>query len=145
MILTINKQINRLFNGKLKEISRFSVIGVMNTLIDFTVFTVFKELLGAGCIVSQITGYSCGVANSFIFNKSWTFSSRRNNRTPSLEFTRFILVNLISLLITTLLINLLINSLNMNVYLSKVIVTFISQAINFFGYKFIVFNFRDKN
>ncbi len=57
------------FHGKFKQLSRFSVIGVANTLIDFMIFTMLHSLFGVNYIVGQAIGYSCGVANSFMFNK----------------------------------------------------------------------------
>ena len=38
--------IDYIFNGKLKLLSRFSIIGVLNTLIDFAAFTIFHSLFG---------------------------------------------------------------------------------------------------
>lgn len=140
MINIINRQISYIFNGRLKHISRFSVVGAINTLIDFMMFTVFNGFIGVNYSLSQVIGYSCGVANSFIFNKKWTFSDSSNKRKTHRELARFILVNLLSLGITLLSINILVKGLNINVYISKVIVTFIAQIVNFLCYKLLVFS-----
>lgn len=140
MKLTLNKPINYIFNGKLKHISRFSVVGVTNTMIDFIMFTVFKGFIGANYTLSQVIGYSCGVINSFIFNKKWTFSDNDNKRKMYKEVVRFIIVNLLSLAVTLVSMNILVKSLSVNVYISKVIVTFLAQIINFLAYKLLVFN-----
>lgn len=140
MKLTLNKPINYIFNGKLKHISRFSVVGVTNTMIDFIMFTVFNGFIGVNYTLSQVIGYSCGVINSFIFNKKWTFSDNENKRKMYKEVVRFIIVNLLSLAVTLVLMNILVKSLSVNVYISKVIVTFLAQIINFLAYKLLVFN-----
>lgn len=130
---------NSIINGKFKHISRFSIVGVLNTVIDFVMFTVFHALLGVSSSVSQVVGYSCGVANSFVFNKKWTFAANNSNRKTYMELLKFILVNLLSLTVTVVTINILTKDFRINVYISKVIVTFIAQAINFLCYKLLVF------
>ena len=132
--------INYTFNGKLSHITRFSLVGVANTLIDFLIFTLFHGLIGLGYIVSQILGYSFGVANSFVLNKKWTFSKTNSNKKTSRELYHFIIVNLISLIVTLISMDFLVKSFNINIYVSKVIVTFIAQIINFYSYKLWVFH-----
>ncbi|EPY2272465.1 GtrA family protein [Clostridium sporogenes] len=128
-----------IFYGKFKHISRFSIVGIANTTIDFLMFTIFNELVGAGYMISQIVGYSFGIINSFIFNKKWTFKERKINKKVLYELMQFIVVNLVSLIITVFVMNFLAKNLNINVYLAKVVVTIIAQATNFVAYKFIVF------
>ena len=84
------------------------MIGVVNTLIDFAVFTIFHSLFGVNYTASQALGYSFGVANSFMFNRKWTFEDRNANKKTFHEFLQFIVVNLISLIITMVAINLLV-------------------------------------
>ncbi|MDP4144456.1 MAG: GtrA family protein [Bacillota bacterium] len=131
---------NYVFNGKLKKISRFSVTGVLNTLIDFAVFTIAHSLLGIGYTVSQVAGYSFGVINSFVFNKKWTFQNQNADKIVIRELIQFIIINLISLTITILCMKLLVNNLGLNVYVSKIIVTLVAQVTNFIGYKLWVFS-----
>lgn len=135
----MNKINGYIFYGKFKDISRFSLVGVVNTLVDFCMFTVFNGVIGVGYEASQVIGYSFGVINSFIFNKKWTFQKRKVNKKILYEFIEFILVNLISLIVTVVIIKLLVKNFNMNVYLAKLIVTIIAQLINFLAYKFLVF------
>lgn len=137
LVVRVNSYI---FNGKLKHLSRFSMIGVINTLIDFAVFTIFNSLFGVSYILSQGLGYSLGVANSFLLNKKWTFEDRKANKKSFYEFLQFIVVNLISLIITMMAMNLLVENLNLNVYISKVLITILAQITNFLGYKLWVFS-----
>lgn len=139
----LEKPINYIFNGRLRHISRFSVIGVINTLVDFTVFTVFNGFIGVNYTFSQVIGYSCGVINSFIFNKKWTFSDANNNKGIYKELVKFIIVNSVSLMVTLVSMKILVKDLKVNVYISKIIVTFIAQAINFLSYKLLVFNIKE--
>jgi len=131
---------NVILNGKLKHLTRFSLVGVANTLIDFLIFTIFNGFIGLNYIGSQIIGYSFGVVNSFVLNKKWTFSTTRSNKKTKNELFQFIIVNLISLIITLITMNFLVKSLNLNVYISKIIVTFVAQISNFLSYKLWVFH-----
>lgn len=136
----LNKTIDSVFNGKLKLLSRFSVTGVLNTIIDFAIFTICESLLGIHYTISQIIGYSCGVVNSFVFNKKWTFDNTNSHKKTFHELFQFTIVNIISLIVTLIFIKVLVNNFNINVYVSKIIVTLIAQVINFLSYKIWVFN-----
>lgn len=127
-------------NGKFKDLSRFSIIGVLNTLMDFAVFTIFNSLFGVNYSVSQVAGYSFGIINSFILNKNWTFGDRNANKKTAHELFQFIVINLISLAVTIIFMKLLIKNFALNVYAAKIIVTGIAQITNFLGYKLWVFN-----
>ncbi|RMC91744.1 GtrA family protein [Clostridium autoethanogenum] len=134
------KTIDFIFNGKLKLLSRFSATGVINTIIDFAVFTLCQSVFGLHYTISQVIGYSFGVVNSFIFNKKWTFEYKSSGKKVIREVSQFVIVNLISLISTLVFMKFLINDFNLNVYLSKIIVTLIAQVINFLLYKIWVFN-----
>lgn len=132
--------VNYIFYGRAKHLSRFSMVGVANTLIDFLVFTAFHSLIGVNYVVSQALGYSFGVTNSFIFNKKWTFQDKNANKKTFYELLQFIVVNVTSLAFTLVFMGLLVKNFGMNVYISKIIVTIIAQIINFLAYKLWVFN-----
>lgn len=136
---SLKKATNYFLNGKLKYISRFSIIGFVNTLVDLVIFTFAHSCLGINYVFSQVVGYSCGVLNSFIFNRKWTFKDRISDKKVFNEFVQFVMVNLISLCITTISINLMVKDLKINVYISKIIVIIIAQITNFLGYRLWVF------
>lgn len=74
---------------------KFNLVGVLNTLVDFIVFQLLNLLLGWPAYISQVISYSCGVANSYIFNSRWTFRETRQKSVR--EVVLFIAVNLVSL------------------------------------------------
>ena len=75
-----------------------------------------------------------------MLNKKWTFSRTNSNKKTSQELFQFIVVNLISLIITLITMNFLVKNLGLNVYMSKIIVTFVAQITNFLSYKLWVFH-----
>ena len=136
----LTKAVNYMIFGKLRYISRFSMVGVMNTAVDFLMFTLCQSVFGIGYSISQTIGYSFGVINSFILNKKFTFEDRKVSKKTVQELLQFAIVNVVSLCVTIIAMNVLIVSLNRGVYLSKILVTILAQITNFFGYKLWVFN-----
>lgn len=137
---SLTKTMNYIFNGRLKLLSRFSATGVLNTLIDFIVFTICQSILGLHYTISQIIGYSFGIGNSFIFNKKWTFEADNSKKRLHHELFQFIIVNIISLSVTIVFMKFLIGNFNCNVYAAKIVVTLAAQLLNFILYKIWVFN-----
>jgi putative flippase GtrA len=85
---------NKDAKAALRQMMKFAVVGVLNTLVDFAVFQTLNLTLG-WVYVAQVIGYVFGVINSYIWNSKWTF---REQRTHSLrEMVLFLLVNLASL------------------------------------------------
>ena len=78
----------------IRQMVKFAIVGVLNTLVDFAVFQTLNLLLG-WVYAAQVLGYTFGVINSYLWNSNWTF---REQRTRSLkEIGLFLLVNLASL------------------------------------------------
>ncbi|OBZ10395.1 hypothetical protein A8L34_17450 [Bacillus sp. FJAT-27264] len=120
---------------------KFNAVGLLNTLIDFAVFTLLHSL-GMMYGLAQVFSYSAGTANSFILNKKVTF--RDSNRSGENGFDRiqllkFIILNLTVLGISLLLMQVLTERFGVQVLLSKVLVTFVTVVINFFGSRKWVF------
>lgn len=118
---------------------RFGIVGVINTGVDFGIFTVFSALFHADPLVSQVAGYSAGVANSFVMNKLWTFESRNSKVGTQVELLKFIVINAVSLGISLAGLKVLNGQFNMNVYIAKAFVTVLAQVVNYLGYKLWVF------
>lgn len=124
---------------KSPSLFRFASVGCINTMVDFAVFIILNNVFGVNYLICQLTGYSAGVLNSFIMNKVWTFQSKTSRFHTSVQFARFIIVNLVSLGLSLVGIKLLSGYADVNVYIAKVMVTFVAQAVNYLGYRFWVF------
>ncbi len=124
--------------ARLQEIIKFSIVGVMNTLVDFGVFALLTGLARLEPTVSHVISYSCGVINSYFFNRRWTFRVRTKEGLP--EMLKFAAVNLVSLGISSLVFRALVaGSLQLNEYIGKLAATLCAMAINFLGSKLLVF------
>lgn len=115
---------------------KFGLVGILNTLIDFIMFAMFIHF-GANYIVAQVGSYTCGLVNSYVLNKSWTFQS--NKKINVQEIGKFIAVNFITFLITIGLLHLFKQMTGLDLLLIKLIVTAIGMAVNFIGLKLWVF------
>ncbi|SKA95179.1 Putative flippase GtrA (transmembrane translocase of bactoprenol-linked glucose) [Caloramator quimbayensis] len=135
MIEAIKSKIS--FFEKYKKIFRFSLVGVINTLVDFAFFSILNGFT-INKMLCQFAGYSMGTVNSFIMNKLWTFEDRKKFKIKA-QIIKFAVVNIVSLLISMFFINFFYSILGINVYVSKVLVTLITQLINFAGYRYWVF------
>ncbi|MCQ4088695.1 GtrA family protein [Saccharibacillus sp. JS10] len=111
---------------------RFAIVGVSNTIVDFIVFFLLQHVLGP---FAQIAGYAAGTANSYYWNRRWTFATHKSQSKG--EWIRFIVVNVIVALLTTLIL------IGLNTFLplwiAKVIVTLPSLALNYVLNKLWVF------
>lgn len=121
-----------------KRFITFAVIGGVNTLVDFLVFTALYELAGLAIEMCQAFGYCAGIINSFILNRSLTF--KKNRTRPIIEqIIRFLVINGISALISMALIKWF-YWMGLHEYIAKIIVTGIVMIINYIGYKLFVFS-----
>ena len=114
----------------------FGAIGLINTGLDFLVFTISRSALGLTPYVSQAAGYIAGTICSFILNRTITF--RDWTRALALQIALFVFVNAVSFAVSTNLIELF-TVWGMNDYIAKGLVTGITMLINYFGYKKLVF------
>lgn len=56
--------------------SKFLVVGCLNTGVTIAVIALCKSLLGVDIYVSNLVGYVAGVVNSFVWNRHWVFHAR---------------------------------------------------------------------
>lgn len=131
---------DRKLNAGVIQFLKFNAVGLLNTLIDFAVFTLLHSL-GMINTPAQIISYSAGTANSFVWNKKVTFRDRNAGKkgTDRLQLLKFIVLNLVVLGISVLLMHLLTDSFGIQVFIAKVLVTFVTVIINFFGSRMWVF------
>lgn len=65
--------------GKLSQqatrLIKFSLVGVSNTVVTFLTFQLLR-CFDVNLLLSNIIGYIAGVANSFIWNRTWVFASQ---------------------------------------------------------------------
>lgn len=125
---------------QLVKLVKFGITGVMNTAVDFLVYTLLVSFFSMGLYVSQIISYSCGMLNSYVVNRKWTFSTK--NGFFSGELVRFIVLNLSMMLLGMGIIYVCTQKLMFHKLVAKLISTLLVLIINFLISNFWVFRSR---
>ncbi len=115
---------------------KFSIVGVINTLVSWIAFFTFFYLFKVDFRLSNVISYIFGVTNSFIFNKLWTFKSKEKRIS---EFFLFILVFFISFSIQYVATMFFKDTLKMHPTLAYISGNIIYTLTGFIGNKFITF------
>ena len=129
----------------LYQFAKFFLVGGLNVLVDLGVLNllIFVSTISSGLWYSIFKGSSflVATANSYFWNKGWTFKSSQN------KFGQFLIVSAIGFLINVLTASLVVNligpqlGLNSKVWANVGALTgsVVGLIWNFLGYKFIVF------
>ena len=124
---------------------KFMAVGVINFFVDYGVFFLLTNVFAMMIAPANIISYTCGVINSFLLNRHWTFKIRHSFF--STHFLKFIFVNLISLGFNTLAVWILVKLYSFNAglfgmenFFAKLIATVFSFTVNFAGNKLLVFS-----
>lgn len=117
----------------------FAVVGLVDTLLDWSAFTLVRELFHAPAAACQTAGYLTGALSSYLLNGRLTFRDGSGRRW--FQCLKFVLWNAASLGVSALLIQLLVRC-GVPVYIAKLIITIEVGLFNYFGYKYLVFRVK---
>lgn len=82
-----------------RELSRFlkfAIVGVIGMVIDLTVLTFSREVIGLPLSLAVGLGFTVAVLSNFTWNRLWTFPESRN-RPISTQLAQFTVINVIGL------------------------------------------------
>lgn len=128
----------------IKQFIQFNLVGIVNTGVDFLMFTLLTELLHVVYLPAKVLSYTCGVINSYALNTAWTF--RRERRRTRAEFALFLCVNLVSLCASLGVMYVCRNVLYIESdFFCNLIATPASMLVNFTGNKLFVFKKKKEN
>jgi putative flippase GtrA len=137
------------------QFTKFIIVGSLNFLIDMGIlnFLIFYTGISAGLPQSAFKGFSFIVAvlNSYVWNKFWTFSHTKTN-TVGKEIIQFFIVSIIGFILNLSVDYVFVNMIHPLGALpskswaqfSAMIAAIIALFWNFIGYKFIVFEVKQK-
>ncbi|WEG12164.1 GtrA family protein [Pullulanibacillus sp. KACC 23026] len=118
------------------KLIRFGLVGGVNTGIDLLMFALFVHF-HIPYTIAQCLSYICGMLNSYIVNRNWTFEAV--SRPTSREMVLFAGINLLSLGVTEGMLVFFHHSLFHSLMASKLLATLVGLGINFIGSKYLVF------
>ena len=96
------------------QLIKFSIIGSLNTLLDYILFWLFLNYFHIDKNLSQIMSYTIAMGSSFIMNKQWTFSQK--GKLKSQYIIKFAIINLCALILSITLINFFYYTLEIHVW-----------------------------
>lgn len=121
----------------IRKFIKFGLVGFSGLFIDFGFTYLFKEKVKLQKYVSNALGFTIAASSNYIFNRIWTF--RSENPEILVEYSEFILIALIGLVLNTLILWLIVSKLKWNFYLSKLFAIGFVTIWNFFANAFITF------
>jgi len=111
------------------KFAKFGIVGFSGVIVDFSLTYLFKEKLKVQKYIANAIGFTSAASSNYYLNRIWTFNS--HNPEIAMEYTRFLGISLIGLLINTLVIYLLVSKTKSNFYLAKLVAIFIVTIWNF--------------
>ncbi|WP_162052331.1 GtrA family protein [Pontibacter pamirensis] len=113
---------------------KFGVVGLTGLMLDFGITYVAKERLWWNKYVANSLGFLVASISNYYLNRIWTFHS--NDPEIGWQFSKFLLVALIGLLLNNFIVYLLTDRAKLNFYIAKfgaiVIVFLWNFSINYF-------------
>lgn len=128
---------DKLLSGKILAFLKFGITGVSGLIIDFSLTWLFKDEFHFNKFVANAIGFSAAVISNYIIHRNWTFKDNKSKAGP--QFTAFVTVSVIGLLLNSGIILLLDNWLSVNFYISKAVAIFIVFFWNFSVNYFFIF------
>jgi len=119
------------------KLIKFVIVGFSGLIIDFGITFLCKEKVLLNKYISNSIGFTIAASSNYVFNRIWTFSS--NNPEILIEFSSFLLVSIIGLLINNSILWLIHNNMRINFYLAKFGAIVVTTLWNFFTNYYFTF------
>ena len=86
---------------ELTRFLKFSVVGTIGFVVDFSTFNLLTRILQINSIFAQMISFCAGVTSNFIWNRYWTYPDSRS-KPAAQQAVQFLVVSVIGLGIRTL-------------------------------------------
>ncbi|MGK2849014.1 MAG: GtrA family protein [Minisyncoccota bacterium] len=132
------------------QLAKFGLIGVTNTVVDLGLYNlfIFMSDISSGYMISVFKSFSvlAAILNSYVWNKFWSFE-RKESENFGEEFTQFLLISLIGLLLNVGITSFIVNVISVPMgmpdkawaNIGGLTASVLVLTWNFVGYKFFVF------
>jgi len=125
----------------LKAIS-FAIVGVINTLIDLSMFWVSYNLLLLPLVACNVLAWLVAVSFSYMMNSFVTFGPESGHTLRWRDYGTFVLSGITGMLAATVALVVLSDWLGVGVLAAKLVSILVSFAVNFSLSHFVVFRTR---
>ena len=122
----------------IKRIIRFSIVGLISTIINYSLFYVFYSYSDAHYNIASSLGYISGLFFGYLLNKYWTFNKKLSpGKTYVFKYT---IAQFIGLITCQIFLFLLVEFLVFNPLLANIFSLGFSAIISYILIEFFVFN-----
>lgn len=121
---------------KYKEIINYIIVGGCTTIVSIVSYFLFRLIIN-NYLVCTITSWIVAVLFAYITNRIFVFNSK--DKKIFLEFIKFVMARVLSLLSELLVMFILVDLFKVNDKISKIIVQFIVLILNYIFSKIFVF------
>ncbi len=123
------------------KMAKFALVGMLNTGVDFAVFILLVYGFSFASFWAQILSFGCGIANSYVLNRKWTFEAK--GRGDWREALRFVALNVTSFGAATVVLLGLQYGWDWPVVYAKAVSVFFSTGVNYAGSRYWVFRMEN--
>lgn len=98
-----------------KEIIKFSIVGLINFTIEYTVFFIIYRIIKINYIFAVFNAYSIMILSSYFLNKKWTFKSKFKSKSKNkYQILKYIIIYISVLILRILMIKIIIKKNKFN-------------------------------
>jgi putative flippase GtrA len=115
------------------QLVRFGLVGGLGFVVNLVVYTLFVHGFGVEYHVASVVAWIVAVANNFFWNRHWTFDAREG--VAHHQAMRFLLVAVVTEVISLLLLTLLVESGGLSKVLAQAIAVAAATPLSFIGNK----------
>lgn len=127
---------------RFKRFITYGIVGILNTLVDYALFTAAYKLFELSAGVSQAIGYLTGSVCGYLLNSNITFSEGKG-RTKA-QFAQYLGVDVVLGGVSSFLMEYL-EGLGANAYLVKIAITAAVMVVHYIIHKYIVFRIKKED
>jgi putative flippase GtrA len=125
----------------LKAIS-FGLVGIINSAVDFGVFSFGYYYLGLPIIVANTMAWVIAVTGSYFLNSTITFAHESGRKLSPRSYLGFALSQVAGFIANTVTVWCMVELLQVPAWAAKVVAIFVSFVVNFSLSHFVVFRTR---
>lgn len=114
-----------------QQIIKFGIVGVIATIIDWTIFYVLFNFFGVWYILAKTIAFLISTVFNYILSMKYVFVSRFSEDEKHKEFQLFVILSVIGMLLTLSLLWFAVEILNIHANIANILVAIVVMTCNF--------------
>lgn len=122
----------------LQQFLKFAVVGVIATLIDFIVLYLLYQFMGMNYLIATAIAFVIATVYNYWASMTFIFKSKYAEGQKAQEFSLFLILSIIGLILTQLLMVVFVERGQLPVMISKIFVSAFVMVFNFMSRKYFL-------